>query len=68
MQCVLLTQESILCWNLPIDAEGVILDTDATISLRGIEVIALILEDSSLGEYSKAMGETTRNKELEADY
>lgn len=64
MQCVLLTQESILCWNLPIDAEGVILDTDATISLRMIELIAFVLEDSGLRENSEAMGKTTRDEKL----
>ena len=32
-------------WNLPIDTEGIIEDTDASICLWMIEIITLVLED-----------------------
>ena len=44
---VLNAQEHILCWNLPVNAERVILDADAFICLWFIEVIALIQKDCS---------------------
>lgn len=42
---ILFTQERILSWNPLVNAEGVILDADATISLWCIEVVALVLEE-----------------------
>ena len=51
-------------WNLPINTERCIKDADATICLRCIEIIALVLEDSGLAQDSKAMSETTRYEDL----
>lgn len=40
----------------PVDAKGFILDVYASIGFRVIELVALVLEDGSLGENSEAMG------------
>ena len=53
-----------LCRNLPVDAQALVEDRDSPVSLRMIELIALILEHGSFAEYGKAMGKTTWNKEL----
>ena len=53
-----------LCRNFPVDAQALVEDRDSPVSLRMIELIALILEYSSFAEYGKAMGKTTWNKEL----
>lgn len=42
---IFLREISMLCRDFPIDAEGIIKDRDATIDLRMIEVITLVLED-----------------------
>lgn len=49
---------------MPINAKGFVLDVDAAVSLRMIELIALVLEYGSLGENGEAMGKAPRNKEL----
>lgn len=45
---IFLREIGMLGWDFPIDTEGVIEDTDASIGLWMIEVVALILEDGSL--------------------
>ena len=54
-----------LGWDLPINTEGIIEDADASIGFRMIEVVALVLEDGSLGEDGEAMGKALRNEELD---
>ena len=49
---------------MPINTERCIKDADASISLRCIEIVALILEDCAFGKYSKTVSEATRNEEL----
>lgn len=49
---------------MPVDAKGVIEDTNAPFCLRMIELITLVLEDSSLAEHGKAVGETLWDKQL----
>ena len=51
----------------PVNAKTFILDIDAAICLRMIELVALVLEDGSLGENGEAMGKATRDEELETD-
>ena len=51
----------------PVNAKTFILDVDAAISFRVIELVALVLEDGGLWKYGKAMGEASWNEELEAD-
>ena len=53
------------CWDFPINTEGFIENRDTSICLRMIEVVALILEDGSLGEDSEAMGKALWNEELD---
>ena len=38
---------SMFCWDLPIDTEGIIEDRNTSICFWMIEVITLVLEDSS---------------------
>ena len=42
---IFLGEIGMLGWDFPIDTEGVIEDTDASIGLWMIEVITLVLED-----------------------
>ena len=51
----------------PINSKRFILDIDAAICLRVIELVALVLEDGGFGEHGEAMGKTTRDEELETD-
>ena len=43
------------------------MDVDAAIGLGVIKLIALVLEDSCLGENGEAMGKATRDEELKTD-
>ena len=61
---VFLAKNGLLDWDAPVNAQRLILDVDSSISLRMVELIALVLEDGRFGEDGKAMGETSRNKEL----
>ena len=51
----------------PVNAKRLVLDINSAISLRMIELIALVLEDGSLGEHCEAMSKATRDKELKSD-
>ena len=64
---IFLGEQCLLNWYAPINAEGVILDADATIVSRGVIVVALVLEDGSFGEDGKAVGEATRDEKLTSD-
>ena len=64
---VFLAEYCLLHWYAPFDGKLFVLDIDAANGLRMIELVALVLEDGSLGEHGKAMGEATRNEELETD-
>ena len=61
---ILFRENSMLCRNLPVDAQALVEDRDSPVSLRMIELIALILEHGSFAENGKTMGKTTWNKEL----
>ena len=67
MLCIFLWEISMLCWDFPIDTEGIIEDADTTIGFRMIEVITLVLEDGGLGEDGEAVGKILRDKELKTD-
>ena len=43
---VFITEDSLVKGNAPVDAEGGVAELDTTVSLRMIELVALILEDS----------------------
>ena len=61
---VLLTEYRLLHRYAPINAKRLVLDIDAAISLRMIELVAFVLEDGGFGENGKAMGKTTRDEKL----
>ena len=61
---VLFTEYRLLYWYAPINAKGFIFDVDAAVSLRMIELVALVLENGGLGENGKAMCKATRDEEL----
>ena len=64
---VFLAKDGFFYWYAPVDAEREILDADATIGFGMVEVVALILEDGSFGEYGKAMGKASGDEELKSD-
>ena len=64
---ILFAEICFIRWNSPVNAKAIIYDADATISLRMIEFIALILENGGLAQYGEAVSEATGYKELEAD-
>ena len=61
---VFLAKNRLLHRYAPINTKRLVLDIDAAVSLRMIELIALVLEDGGLGENSEAMGKATRDEEL----
>ena len=61
---VFLTEYRLLHRYAPINAKRLVLDIDAAIGLRMIELVALVLENGGLGKNGKAMGKATRNEEL----
>ena len=64
---VFLAEYGFLNRYAPVNAKGFVLDVDAAIGLRMVELITFVLEDSGLGENGEAMGEATRDEELETD-
>lgn len=61
---ILFRKQSLLCWNLPIYAKRSIKNAYASIDLRMIELIALVLEDGDVAEDGKAVGKALGDKEL----
>ena len=55
---IFLWEIGMLCWDFPIDTEGIIKDTDASICLWVIEVITLVLEDCCFWENGEAMAKS----------
>ena len=62
---IFLAEYRLLHRYAPVNAKRFILDIDSAIGLRMIELVALVLEDGGFGENGKAVGEATRNEELE---
>ena len=61
---ILLAEYRLLHRYAPINAKRLVLDIDAAIGLRMIELVALVLEDGGLGENGKTMSKATRDKKL----
>ena len=61
---VFVGKDGLIHRNLPIDTKTVIQDADATIGLRGIEVVEIVLEDRNIAQHNKTMVKTMRYKEL----
>ena len=64
---IFLTEYRLLHWYAPVNAKRLVLDIDAAISLRMIELVALVLEDGGFGEHGEAMSKASRDKKLETD-
>lgn len=52
------------CWNFPVNAERIVKNGYASVCFRMVEVVTLILENSSFAKYGEAMREATRYEEL----
>ena len=61
---ILFAENGILRWYLPVYSKTVVKDAYTSVSLRVIEVVALVLEHCRFRQYSKTVGEASRNKEL----
>ncbi len=61
---VLFAQDSLLAGDSPIDAQTLVEDGDASLGLRSIEVVALVLEDSRLAQHAEPMSKSLRNEKL----
>lgn len=59
-----MAEQSVSDRYAPVYVERSVLDVDAGIRFRVIEVVAFILENRSLAEHSKAVSETARHEEL----
>ena len=64
MVLVLLAEDDVAQRQLPVDADVGIVPGDGAFGLGVIEVVALVLEDGTLGKHGEAMGKALRNKEL----
>ena len=64
MPHIFLAQKSLVRWNMPIYTKTVVKYRDATICFWMVELITLILENSSLAQNCEAMGKASWNKEL----
>ena len=64
MFSIFLRKVSMIGWNLPINAQAVVKDADATIGFRVIEFITLVLEYGGLGKDGEAVGKPLRDEEL----
>lgn len=64
MLCVLITQYCTVGGNPPVYAKTIVKDAYATVSFRGIEIVALVLEDGGLAQHCKAVGEAAWDEEL----
>ena len=64
MFCIFITEDGGGDGNTPIDIQGFIKDTDASIGLRVIKLITLVLEHSLIAQNHETMGKALGNKEL----
>ena len=61
---VLVGQHGFVGRDSPVDSQTLIQNAYASVSFRVVELVALVLEDRSLGQDGKAMGEALGNEEL----
>lgn len=61
---VLVAEDGFAGGYVPVDAETVVEDADATVGLGMVELIALVLEDGGVAEDGKAVGEALGDEEL----
>ena len=51
-------------WNLPVDAEALIMEADTAVGLGGVEVVALVLKYGRLAQYRKTVCEAAGHEKL----
>lgn len=61
---VLLAENGMFCRYAPVDAQRVIEYAYAAVSLRMVELVALVLKYCRLAQHGKAMGESFRDEKL----
>ena len=64
MARILLRQDSLVGRDAPVDAQRIVENADARVSLRVIELVTLILEHGRGRQHGKTMGKTLGDKEL----
>ena len=64
MFCVLLAEDGLVRRYAPVYSEGGVEDADASVCLRMVEIVALVLEHGFFAEHCEAVGETARYEEL----
>lgn len=65
---VLLGEDGLVRGDVPIDAEGVIEDADATFCLGMIKLVAFVLEYRCVAEDGKAVGKALGDEKLETNF
>ena len=61
---VLLRQYRLVGGDAPVDGEVGVVPRDGALELRGVEAVALVLEDHLLAQHAEPVGETPRDEEL----
>ena len=61
---VLLRQYRLVGGDAPVDAEVGVVPRDGALRLRGVEAVALVLEDHLVAQHAEPVGETPRDEEL----
>lgn len=61
---VLLAENGMFCRYAPVDAQRVIEYAYTAVSLRMVELVALVLKYCRLAQHGKAMGESFRDEKL----
>ena len=61
---VLVRQYGLVGWDSPVYSQTLIQNAYAPVSFRVVELVAFVLEDRSLGQDGKAVGEALGNEEL----
>ena len=64
MPPVLLRQYRLVGGDAPVDGEVGVVPCDGALRLRGVEAVALVLEDHLVAQHAEPVGETPRDEEL----
>lgn len=64
MAGVLFAEDCVGGVDAPVDAQRCVEDGDAAVGLRGVVVVALVLEHGHIAQHGKAVGETAGHEEL----
>ncbi len=64
MLCIFLRKNCFCRIDFPVDAEGFVLDGDATVGFGVVVVVAFLLEDGDVAEDGEAVGKASWDEEL----